>query len=211
METKQGYHHGNLRQAVMDVAVTHLRQSGIESLSLRAIARELGVSQTAPYRHFGDKNGLLAALACGGFEHLTEVMADAFQANHQGAEGFQQAGLAYVGFARSRPEVYRLMFGAGIVDRRQYSALNSASDAAFGFLVAMIEQGIQSGWIVSQDVQLLANSAWAMVHGLSTLMIDVLGEGMNEVDIAKQLQLATHVLGLGMRSVGHINQGMDDA
>lgn len=189
---KQNYHHGNLRDQLMKVAVKHLDETGIEQLSLRAIARELEVSQAAPYRHFKDKNSLLAALATDGFKTLKKEMLVAIkQCKNNNDCALQLCGIAYINFARQNPKKYQLMFGQGIIDRQQYSELMSNSKAAFNVLQEVIERG---GTFKDQGIEMVANTAWALVHGLSTLIIDRLQWTMPKEAIEKQIEFSTKAL-----------------
>jgi len=192
---EQNYHHGNLRAQLLDTAVKHLREQGVEKLSLRAIAREIGVSQTAPYRHFEDKSALLAALAAAGFEMLTREMMEAIKPHKNNAgRALQASGTAYINFARRNPEKYQLMFGQRIIDVQQYPELAAHSKESFQVLVDIIEQGIKEKTFKKQPVEMVANTAWALVHGLATLINDRLQWTMSEKAIAKQIELSTHIL-----------------
>ena len=192
---KPNYHHGNLRDELMKVAVKHLHETGVEKLSLRAIARELEVSQTAPYRHFKDKNTLLAALATDGFKTLKKKMLAAIkQCENNNGCALQSCGIAYINFARQNPEKYQLMFGQGIIDRQQYIELMSNSKAAFNVLQEVIERGVQQGSFKDQGIEMVSNTAWALVHGLSTLIIDRLQWTMSKEAIEKQIEFSTRSL-----------------
>ena len=192
---KQSYHHGNLREQLMDVAVVHLRKHGTEKLSLRAIARDLGVSQTAPYRHFKDKDALLAALATDGFQLLTQEMNEALAATSDDAiSALQACGTAYINFARQNPEKYRLMFGRHNIDTSAYPELVSSGQASFNVLQDVIQRGINDGSFKDQPAPLVVNSAWAIVHGLATLILDRLEDKMPESAIEAQIEFSTRVL-----------------
>ncbi len=194
-EEKQQYHHGNLRTALIEIAVLHLREEGMEQLSLRAMARELGVSQTAPYRHFQDKNALLAALAADGFAELKTTTAKA-AGNYSGdaAAALQACGIAYVQFARANPEKYLLMFGPGIVERQRYEELVNNSDASFRVLLNVIDQAQREKLFAGKPALMVANTAWALVHGLSTLVIGHLQWVMSDKELEQQISLATGML-----------------
>ena len=194
-DEKRQYHHGNLREALLEMAVLHLRDEGHEQLSLRGMARDLGVSQTAPYRHFKDKNTLLAALAAEGFVELkakTEAAAKKYPAD--AASALQACGIAYVNFARGNPEKYLLMFGPGIAERQRYDELIKYSDAALQVLLDIIEQAQNEGLFCGKQVRMVANTAWALVHGLSTLVIGHLQWVMSEEELAQQIEIATGML-----------------
>jgi AcrR family transcriptional regulator len=148
------YHHGDLRAALLRGAAKILEKDGVSALSLRDAARRVGVSHNAPYRHFPDREALLAALAAEGFELLGEEMR-----GHSGRE----MGEAYVRFALAHPQRFRLMFG-GLVPIAKHPALQAAAAATYGALVDAFSD--------LQRPELAAAAAWSLVHGLSHLLLD---------------------------------------
>ncbi|MBQ0780495.1 MAG: TetR/AcrR family transcriptional regulator [Thalassolituus oleivorans] len=191
-KSKPNYHHGNLREQLVSTALKHLRNEGVEQLSLRALARELGVSQTAPYRHFIDKNALLAALAHEGFLTLTQAMTEAVTRHPDNvAAQLQQAGVAYIGFARAFPELYRLMFGQPLIDISKYPDLQASGNATFNILKTIVATCIEQGVIKGKETEMLANTAWALVHGLAKLILDRLQYQVSEEFIQQQIDIAT--------------------
>ena len=168
----QPYHHGNLKQALLDKALDHLRLHGPDKISLRALARDVGVSQTAPYRHFADKTALLAALAAEGFRRLYSVSHSALMVEGTAADALQLSGKAYIHFALDNPELYRLMFGPMLSPDDDFPELEEAGGNAFNVIVNLVLRGIETGEFVDKDPLLVANSTWAMVHGISSLMLD---------------------------------------
>jgi AcrR family transcriptional regulator len=172
-----GYHHGNLRAALLDVALKTLAEKGAAALSLRAIARQAGVSQTAPYNHFADKEALLAALATVGYKGLSDSMAQAVVAAApvDTASEIRALGRGYLDFAIRKPEQLRLMFGGEIVDMREFPELMAAAHDAFAAINTAVERFIDEGNTgptgrMGPNTATIA--AWSMVHGLSTLLID---------------------------------------
>ncbi|WP_250656972.1 TetR/AcrR family transcriptional regulator [Alkalimarinus coralli] len=168
----QPYHHGNLKQALLDTALEHLRLHGPDKISLRALARDVGVSQTAPYRHFEDKTALLAALATEGFRRLYDASHSTLKAECSAADALQMSGKSYIHFALDNPELYRLMFGPMLSPDDDFPELEEAGGNAFRVIVSLVQRGIDSGEFVNKDPLLVANSTWAMVHGISSLMLD---------------------------------------
>lgn len=171
-EVVQSYHHGDLRRALIDAASKQLVQLGPDKLSLRALARDVGVSQTAPYRHFSDKTALLAALAAVGFELLYEQSHAAAQTEVDARRRLLVAGRAYIAFALENPELYRLMFGPMIPQDYDCQELKEAGNRALQVILDISIDGIQHGEFVVTDPLAIANSTWALVHGLSSLLID---------------------------------------
>ncbi len=171
--TKDGdsYHHGNLRAALLESARKQLQTEGIHALSLRALARSTGVSQTAPYRHFTDKNALLAALATDGFTELFEALGPLDPACEP-LTAMYEFGMTYLRFARDHTEVFRLMFGPDLQPRNQYPELFNAGREAFHRIENLIELAGRRGNFSIGDTKLAAHTAWAAVHGIATLMLD---------------------------------------
>jgi len=166
------YHHGNLRKALLDAAVIAIREQGAENLSLRAVARKVGVSQTAPYRHFADKNDLLVELARQTFDEITATTSAGISTAHSAAENLQCAGEAYLRYAIANPEKYRLIFGNSIANRHNYPQLLESGQRSFNVLLDLIDQGIAHGEFLQRHPMLLANVCWSSIHGFASLCID---------------------------------------
>jgi AcrR family transcriptional regulator len=166
---KKAYHHGELRDAFLEAAEALLEENGPTGLSLRKLGRQLGVTPGAPYRHFEDKDALLAALATGGFQRLRQMMLDAQEGATNAKDRLRQAGVGYLKFASKHPELFRLMFGW--MPARDTPELYESGDAAFavleGVLGACEMDGLLSG--NARDAGLLA---WSSVHGAAFLLID---------------------------------------
>jgi AcrR family transcriptional regulator len=130
-ETHSRYHHGDLRNALIQAATTVLVEKGAAALSLREVAKVAGVSHAAPYRHFRDKAALLRVLAQGGFERLTAAINMAAENSpHNPEQKLIEAGVAYVRIAVQHPEITRLMF-AGTVEPQQDHTYLAASAASY--------------------------------------------------------------------------------
>ena len=166
------YHHGNLRLALLDAAIAQIKDVGVKKLSLRGIARTVGVSQTAPYRHFKDKNQLLADVAAHGFIELFEKGSALINPNASAMENIQETGMAYIQYAIENPEKYRLLFGNTIQNRRNYSSLVEAGEQSFRVLVDQVECGIEAGDFIPGCSLLLANALWTQIHGAASLILD---------------------------------------
>ena len=108
----QPYHHGNLRETLLQGAVRVIAEVGPAAFTLREVARRAGVSHNAPYRHFRDKDALLAAVAAQGFRELTHAMREAGERQSKPLDKLKQSGMAYVAFAVRRPEHFTVMFDA---------------------------------------------------------------------------------------------------
>ena len=168
---KRSYHHGDLPAALIEAAELELSEKGVEAFSLRGVAKRAGVSHGAPAHHFGDAQGLLTALAASGYERFTEFQRERQRAAPRDAKSqLAAAGLGYIDFAIQRPALFRLMFSSERPDRRD-RGLASKADAAFEKLVRDVTGAASAA--PANDQQLAADviAAWAMVHGLSDLMI----------------------------------------
>lgn len=172
------YHHGDLQRALIKAAERRLELDGPEAISFRAIARDAGVSQTAPYNHFKGKEHLLATLAAQGLNELCEAQRRAAQEQAPGVDRIVALGMDYIRFALERPQRYRLMFGTGLKQWRDEPEVIQAKGASFGPLREALAEylGEQRTGAASGEADETAVAAWALVHGLAMLLID---QGLN--------------------------------
>ncbi len=194
----QSYHHGNLKQALLDKALEQLREVGPDKLSLRALARDVGVSQTAPYRHFADKTDLLASLAAEGFRQMRNATLRVIQEHDDPQEKLHASGKAYVLFAQKNAELYRLMFGPMIPPDLDHDELREAGNEALVAFVSIIDDGIRRGAFAVEDPLVWANSAWGMVHGIASLLIDGRFMCTEKEFLEEDLDKALAVVGRGI-------------
>jgi AcrR family transcriptional regulator len=167
------YHHGDLRRALIDTALAMVTEEGAWNFTLREVARRAGVSHAAPYNHFEDKSALLAEVATLGFQSLRQTLESAARRQPRSArQGLAGIGAAYVRFGVEHPAHFRLMFGAELADKARHPTLHEAGDAAFAVLTGVLERGQASGQVRRGAVRDQALAAWALVHGLTTLLID---------------------------------------
>ena len=191
---QNSYHHGNLRAELLAAAVEMLGQIGADKLSMRAVSRQLGVSQSAPFRHFKDKNDLLTTLAIEGFHTLTHVQKQA-KKGLKPANALIATGVAYVEFACEQPELFKLMFSSKIENREQENntELCIAGELAYAELHLCIQKGIDQGVFRQRPVEELALAAWAMVHGLAYLAIEGVGRDVppdaNHASVQNSLEI----------------------
>ena len=167
-----GYHHGDLRRALVEEALRTIQADGIDQLTLRAVGERLGVSRTALYRHFSDKQALLAAVGGEGFRTLAGALTAAWEQHGRGRAGFEAMGYAYVRFAADHPSHYRVMFGRFRESCSKDEALVHEARAAFQVLVDALVTLQESGVVRADDPQLQARFVWANVHGIAMLVID---------------------------------------
>ncbi len=169
------YQHGDLRAALVQAGLKLLTEGGVPALSLRAAAQLAGVSHAAPYRHFRDKDALIAAIAEEGFRMLTARMRHEMEAaGPEPLTRLRACAWGYVSFARAHPGYFRTMFGGAIREdcAVQIPSLSAAGQEAYGVLRDQIADGIQRGWLRRGEVDELSLAAWSVVHGLSMLAID---------------------------------------
>jgi AcrR family transcriptional regulator len=166
---KSPYHHGNLRDALVAAAIEILEADGLSALTLRAVARRVGVSQTAPYRHFNDKEALLAAVAAEGFRRKHQIQMNYVNAAPDVGK-FRASGKGYVAFGSENPELLKLMFGAAIRDWSQFPELVAASRVNYDGLLAAAAAALPEDSPVTAET--VASAAWSMVHGLTLLLVD---------------------------------------
>jgi AcrR family transcriptional regulator len=163
------YHHGNLRTALLEGAERTLRERGAQELSLRELARDVGVSHAAPRRHFADKQALLDALAEEGFDRLGRELRQAMVAAGDDFDARLAAfARAYVRFATRDAALLELMFaGKGRPDAAD--SLRAAADGAFAAPLALIAEGQAAGVVVPGDTERVAKVAWASLQGLASM------------------------------------------
>lgn len=168
------YHHGELKRALVDAAVALVAADGTpEAFTLRGAARLAGVSAAAPYRHFSDKQALLAAVAEDGFGLMCERMGGVEAAHGDDPVArFAALGVEYVRFAIDQPAHFRVMFSARLVDKSPYPTLRGLARRAFDYLLRAIGDSQAAGRVRIDDAEAVALTAWAAVHGLAVLCVD---------------------------------------
>lgn len=168
------YHHGDLHDALLKAAEKVLERDGLQGLTLRAVAREAGVSHAAPAHHFGDLTGLVSELAAIGFRQFDAAMTAAGASAHTTIEKARARAISYVGYAQGHPGMYTLMFRTERLDMRR-PALHEAASASFASLVGAVSAGQQEK--IVEDTLTLDQAAdivraWSLVHGFTTLLLD---------------------------------------
>lgn len=172
IEETKPYHHGDLRQQILSAARELLEENNIASLSLRAVAKKVGVSHSAPYRHFKDKESLLAGIAAVGFKELASQMAEAVVMHPDDpARQLQEAGHQYMKLVVENPQCVQLMFGNILPCDDSYPDFQNAGEFAFTGLKEIIKAGQSKCVFKAGDVELLALTAWSTIHGLALLFV----------------------------------------
>jgi AcrR family transcriptional regulator len=162
--SRTAYHHGDLRAACVRAGVELLEESGQTALSLRAVARRVGVSPAAPYRHYADREALVSAVAAVGYWELAARLA-ATHPSPSTPEEMISVAIAYVQFALERPALFRIMFGESC-DRDNDERV-AATAAVSLYLREIVERSFPQA-----DAEALATAIWALVHGLAFLHLD---------------------------------------
>lgn len=160
----------DLRRRVLEAAVEVMRESGASSLSMREVARRAGVSHQAPYHHFKDREGILAALVEQGYAELSDRLQAASLLGTTAHDRLTASGCAYVEFALERPEHFRLMFRGDVVDLVDHAEAKQQAERAFTVLEKTVDgllkadlPGTRAQWV---------QVTWSVVHGLATLMLE---------------------------------------
>ena len=169
----RAYHHGDLHDALIQAGLDLLAEGGAEALDLRKVARRAGVSHAAPYRHFVDKQALVAAINEEGFRQLAEqIQATLRDAPDEPFERVLGVALAYVRFAQAHPWLMREMFSGLTIERETYASLQAASKTVYRLYTDVIRRGQELGKIVDGDPAALAGVLWSVLHGLAMLIIE---------------------------------------
>lgn len=168
---RDSYHHGDLKRALTSAALSLVAERGPKGFSLTEAARRAGVSAAAPYRHFADKAHLLATVAEQGFLELHVALAAATEAASDPVARLIEIGRAYVRWAVTHPDQYRVMFGAD-TDKTQHPSLSIAAEQAFGELLEVVALCQATGILGGQEPRQAAGPLWSLVHGIASLAID---------------------------------------
>lgn len=176
---KKNFHHGDLRNSLIQLALTELEKLGVEQLSLRELAKSLGVSRAAPYRHFENKEALLQNLAEIGVEQLGNAYMRVANKEASAVDRLRLACKAYIDFATEKPELYRLIF-SGDLDWPDIFEINNQyedskttlnySENSFGFFENLVSAAVESN-----DPKTVRNAtlvAWSLFHGYAKLKMD---------------------------------------
>jgi AcrR family transcriptional regulator len=178
------YHHGNLREVLLEKATEAIEEGEIGALSLRAVARRAGVSHGAPAYHFRDKTGLLTALATRAMDRFRAALAGAARAAGDAEqERLRAMGTAYVRFAAEHPALFRIITRAEFI-RRDDPAFAASYQATFDMVKDTVVAAQGEGWGQDMDPMALVITAWSTAHGLATLWLDgVLEDRVGPVDL----------------------------
>ena len=173
MPKKKNYHHGDLKNALIKAGVEILAKDGVIGLSLRKVAARAGVSHTAPYSHFVDKQALIAAISTEGFRQLYEQMsAVAEEYKTKPSMQLMEVGWAYVQFALDDRDRFKVMFSGILEKEKIYPEFVTESQRNFQLVKMVVEANQAAGVLRSGSSDLVALSAWAIIHGFSMLLLE---------------------------------------
>jgi AcrR family transcriptional regulator len=169
---RDSYHHGNLREALIAAALALIAERGPAGFAFAELARAAGVSPAAPYRHFADRNALLAEVARRGYERFTAALERAWNGGRPDpVRGLEACGRAYLDFARAEPAAYAVMFESGL-SLEQDAELRLASERAFGVLRGAADAVCATMKGANRPPALMvALHIWAMAHGIASLFV----------------------------------------
>ena len=196
--------HGDVRRLVLDAAIAIIEMEGADSLSMREVARQAGVSHQAPYHYFSDRSGIFAAISEEGFTGLAQAFRDVHETNMPAAKaGF----IAYLNFSRAHIGHFRVMFRNDICGVTTHPSTQIAADSAFDELRLMVAR-ITGPEIDPNNAFTFATMLWSLAHGLATLVID--GPLPNKIppgiDLEDQIQavidLSSHMVSLEVAEMG---------
>jgi AcrR family transcriptional regulator len=180
------YHHGALREALIEEARRLLAENGVDDFSLSELARRVGVSPPAVYRHFANRNDLLSAVAERGYEELTEAMDEVYRSAKDSRDLTHHLGLCYMTFAIGHPEMFVLMFSG-----RYRGQAGPARDAAFQPLLDSVEKAQRDGVLPAGiPTPVVARTLWGLVHGMTVLHLNG-GFDVSGIDDAPERLSAT--------------------
>lgn len=207
-----GYHHGDLKNELLEAALRHIERHREVTFALRELAKEIGVSSAAPFRHFATKRALLAAIAEQGYEILIEK----FEAidrlslsENNPVECFQKKGIAYVEFAISNQARFLVMSHPELSDKNEFPKLKKLLEQAFGSLHRSVEVCQRAGLIEHFSTDNVALVAWSGVHGLAVLLMtgqlkDLLGLSPSGKIATETAKMLTSLFGRGLVTEGHL-------
>lgn len=173
MPRKKSYHHGDLKNALIEAGADILSKEGASALSLRKVAQKAGVSHAAPYAHFADKQALIAAISTEGYKKLYEQIAqvaERYQADP--LRRFVEASWAYVQFALDEPDQFKVTLSGMIEKEQDYPAFVETARRTFGLVVEIVTQCQRESILRQGTADLTAVSVWALIHGFVTLLLE---------------------------------------
>jgi AcrR family transcriptional regulator len=167
------YHHGNLKEALITAGLDILSKKGMESLSLRNVAKQIGVSHTAPYNHFHDKQDLLAAISSAGHKQFHLVLLETFEKfKNNPTELMTEIAWAYLQFALQNPDKFKLMFSSALEEEQKHPEFEEITQKTINLIEEIIRFCQSSGTLEEGNVYNIAINLWSSVHGFTMLVLE---------------------------------------
>jgi len=167
------YHHGDLRNELIEIGAKLLIEQGLENFSLRKVAKEIGVSHAAPYRHFKNKEDLILEIAKKGIKEFYDALAKPFQEFiDQPKLQLIELGKAYINFAVNNPYLMKILFFSDLKKNIDITKITNINKDGYSMLEKSVKNCITTGETKINDVQKLSLLSWSFVHGLSALMME---------------------------------------
>ncbi|HMB25037.1 MAG: TetR/AcrR family transcriptional regulator [Chloroflexota bacterium] len=167
------YHHGDLENALIQAGVQILSKEGVEGLSLRKVAKRVGVSYAAPYAHFKDRQSLIAAISTEGFKQLYAALDAAASAHADNPkQQLVEAALAYVRFAVDNTDIFKIMFSGVLEKEKEYPSFVESSRKSFERVVEIVRVCQEADVLPAAPPELMAVSVWGQVHGVVSLVLE---------------------------------------
>lgn len=166
------YHHGDLRNALIAAATQIITEESVQKLSVRYAAKKSGVSHTAPYRHFKNKEELLVAIAIEGFDTLSDKMEKAVKVSKTTEDQVFEIGRAYIEFALNNSDCYKIMFGDHIENKTGNADFYKAYDRSFQHLISVIKNLRQNRLHTQLELEITVLAVWSLLHGYCSFLID---------------------------------------
>jgi AcrR family transcriptional regulator len=170
---RKNYHHGDLKNALIKAGGEILSKEGMGGLSLRKVAQRAGVSHSAPYSHFPDKQSLIAAISTEGFNQLyvaLDVAVLAYPKNPK--KQLQEGARAYVRFALNNTDTFKIMFSGVLEKEKEYPAFVEISSKTFQRVVDVVRACQEAGLLRSTSAEMMAVAVWGQVHGIISLALE---------------------------------------
>ncbi len=199
MKRARRYHHDHLKETLLQSAVKVLAKTGPRGFTIREVARRAKVSHNAPYRHFEDKDELLAAVAAEGFDRLADSMVEASASAGDALAALEAIGCGYVRFALQWPDHFSVMFDSAL-NLKAYPDYAASGQRAFEILLDKTVAAQQQGQLPAGDPMALALTAWSLVHGIAKLEISKRLPFDSDDAILRFTRFATNALALGLIS-----------
>ncbi len=167
------YHHGDLKNALIQAGIKILAKEGVGGLSLRKVAKKAGVSHSAPYAHFPDKQSLIAAISTEGFKQLyTELDAAVSPYSSDPRQQLAEGAWAYVQFAMKNTDTFNIMFSGVLEKEKDYPAYVESSRKTFERVVEVVRACQDASVLRSAPAEMMAISVWGQLHGIISLALE---------------------------------------